>query len=147
MSFVSLKLTVTVLIGSHPLRRIPQAGQALTWAELRAPDGPLARALDREGPDEPGRLHSVEVWINPYTQRCVLGTRAWTEQTKKSGTRGVGARVGSAAMFRVLAAIMRARPQTIPSLLDAGLDSCLPRNGAPVVRQSRTALDFGAPRL
>ena len=113
----------------------------LPWTEVRAM---LPQLLAEQGPHK--RLHSVEIWINPYAVdgevRCVLGERSETKDPPR-GERGLGIEFGgSEFLFRVLSWWMQHHPSTIPCLIDAALGAT---ESLDVVRPAPEGLNFGGP--
>lgn len=137
----SLGVIYAATIVVRPSFNIRETRKKYRWSEVRAK---LPRLLEEQGPGK--RLHSIEVWINPYEVegevRCVLGEREETSEPPR-GQRGLGIEWGgSEALYRVLAWFMRNHPETLPSLIDAALDAT---QASDVVLRGPEGLDFGGP--
>lgn len=113
------------------------------WSELRPR---LPQLLEDQGPGK--RLHSIEVWLNPYEVDgdlfCVLGEREETD-APPHGHRGLGIEFGGAELlYRVTAWWVRNFPETLPSLMDSALSLTEASN---VVLTGPDGLNFGGPNV
>jgi hypothetical protein len=100
--------------------------------------------LAEQGPNK--RLHSTEVWINPYPVdgevHCVLTERSETAEPPH-GERGLGVLWGGIdAVYRLISWWMRVDPCAVPALLDAALGATQASN---VVLTAPQGLNFGPP--
>jgi L-gulonolactone oxidase len=122
--------------------RLEEQRVLLPWNKVRTQ---LLGYLRDQGPKSKDKLHSIEIWLNPYPiagqVMCVLGTKRWST-AKPHGHRGFGVLHASAEAFAFLSWFMATLPISIPALLHVGLS--LTTSGK-VVMPSCKALDFGKP--
>ncbi len=140
VSMGTLGVVTAVTIETRDKFNIEETRSQTTW-ELALDR--LPHHLDDE------KLHSVELWVNPYKhppgeRTCIESLRRETKETVK-GERGIGIRLGSATGYRVLAHLLNEYPAKVPLMTSVGLRSTT--TNAAVVMDSPTGLDFGAPNL
>jgi hypothetical protein len=106
----------------------------------------LPELIADQGPGK--RLHSIEVWINPYEVEgdvwCVLGERSETRDPTQ-GQRSFAIEYGGPEFFyRLLSWWMSEEPAAVPVIMDVALSATQASN---VVLTAPKGLNFGAPNL
>jgi hypothetical protein len=106
----------------------------------------LAGLLAEQGPGK--RLHSIEVWVNPYKVEgdvfCVLGERSETKDAPRGERSLVIEYGGPEFLYRLLAWWTAHHPAAVPALVNAAMTATLSSN---VVLPAPKGLNFGAPNL
>ena len=106
----------------------------------------LPELVADQGPGK--RLHSIEVWINPYRVDgdvwCVLGERSETHDPPK-GQRSFAIEYGGPEFFyRLLSWWLAQEPAAVPVIMDVALSAT---QASDVVLTAPKGLNFGAPNL
>jgi len=106
----------------------------------------LPELLAEQGPGK--RLHSIEVWVNPYQVQgdvfCVLGERSETKDPPHGERALVVEYGGPEFLYRLLSWWMAHEPSAVPTLVDAAMTATQASN---VVMSAPKGLNFGAPNL
>jgi hypothetical protein len=136
-----LGVIYSLVIAVRDAYNIEETRKKYAWRAVR---DRLPQLLAEQGPGK--RLHSIEVWINPYPVdgevRCVLGERSET-QAAPHGQRGLGIEWGGAeVLYRLIEWWMHHHPNAVPSLMDAALGAT---QSSHVVLPAPQGLNFGAP--
>jgi len=106
----------------------------------------LGELVADQGPGK--RLHSIEVWINPYEVDgdvwCVLGERSETEDPPR-GQRAFAIEYGGPEFFyRLLSWWLAQEPSAVPVIMDVALSAT---QASDVVLTAPKGLNFGATNL
>ena len=106
----------------------------------------LPELIADQGPGK--RLHSIEVWINPYPVDgdvwCVLGERSETHDPPR-GQRAFAIEYGGPEFFyRLLSWWLSQEPAAVPVIMDVALSAT---QASDVVLTAPKGLNFGAPNL
>ena len=103
----------------------------------------LPELLADQGPGK--RLHSIEVWINPYQVDgdvfCVLGERTETKDAPRGARAFVIEYGGPEFVYRLLSWWLEHHPSAVPALTDAALTAT---QASDVVMHAPKGLNFGA---
>lgn len=106
----------------------------------------LPALLAEQGPGK--RLHSIEVWVNPYQVDgdvfCILGERSETKDPPRGERALVIEYGGPEFLYRLLAWWMAHAPAAVPALVGAAMTATQASN---VVLTAPKGLNFGAPNL
>ncbi|HKO51169.1 MAG TPA: D-arabinono-1,4-lactone oxidase [Polyangiaceae bacterium] len=106
----------------------------------------LPELIADQGPGK--RLHSIEVWINPYQVQgdvfCVLGERSETQDPPRGERALVVEYGGPEFLYRLLSWWMAHEPSAVPTLVDVAMTATQASN---VVLPAPKGLNFGAPNL
>ena len=115
----------------------------LAWPDLKHR---LPQLLVEQGPGK--RLHSIEVWINPYLVNgrvsCVLGERRETQDAPRGARALVIEYGGPEFLYRLLAWWVEHHPDAVPVLIDAAITAT---QASDVVMTAPNGLNFGAVNL
>jgi L-gulono-1,4-lactone dehydrogenase len=106
----------------------------------------LPELIADQGPGK--RLHSIEVWINPYRVDddvwCILGERSETHDPPH-GQRAFAIEYGGPEFFyRLLSWWLQKEPSAVPFIMDVALSAT---QASDVVLTAPKGLNFGAPNL
>jgi L-gulono-1,4-lactone dehydrogenase len=138
VSLGALGIITSMTIAVEKAYQLAETRTLRRWDDVK---GDLPELMQRQ---REGRLHSVEIWINPYLVDgevwCVVGTRAKTKKPP-SGERPWALTSGTPTKFAALGALMSAFPGLIPDLLHAALSGS---QEDKVILPSAEGLGFGA---
>lgn len=120
---------------------IHETRRKLRWTEVAAR---LPELLRDQGPGK--RLHSIEVWINPYRVAgdvwCILGERRETLEPARGQRALVIEYGGPEFLYRLIAWWAAHHPRAVPALVDAAMTAT---QDGDVVLPAVEGLNFGAP--
>jgi hypothetical protein len=138
-----LGVIYSVIIEVRNAYNLHETRRKLRFSEL-APR--LPALLSEQGPGK--RLHSIEVWVNPYRVAgdvwCVLGERTETKEAPRGQRTLVIEYGGPEFLFRLIAWWAAHHPQAVPALVDTALTATQPSDA---VLNAPKGLNFGATNL
>jgi hypothetical protein len=115
----------------------------LRWSQIKEQ---LPALLTDQGPGK--RLHSIEVWINPYQVDGdvwgILGQRAETHDPPHGERALVIEYGGPQFLYNLIAWWVEHFPQAVPGLINAAMSATA---SGEVVMEAPKGLNFGAPNL